>query len=42
MISAKLTSPGLLEINIFQDNGYDVISEHEVATKFYHVTQIIL
>ena len=34
MMSAKLTSPGLLEINIFQDNGYDVIiSEHEVSNK---------
>ena len=34
MLSAKLTSPGLLEINIFQDNGCDVIiSEHEVSNK---------
>ena len=34
MLAAKLTSPELLEINIFQDNGYDVIiSEHEVSNK---------
>ena len=43
MMSAKLTTPGLLKIKVFQNKGYDVImSVHDPQTKCYHMTQIIL
>ena len=34
MISAKLTTPGLLKIKVFWNKGYDVIIRiHDVTTK---------
>ena len=43
MMSAKLGSPGLLKIKIFQNKGGDsIILDYHVITKFYLVTQIIL
>ena len=34
MISAKITTPGLLKIRLFWNNGYDVkISVHDVTNK---------
>ena len=34
MMSAKLATPGLLEIKIFQNKGYDVIiSDYDVTNK---------
>ena len=34
MISAKITTPGLLKIRVFSNNGYDVIiSIHDVISK---------
>ena len=34
MISAKITTPGLLKIRVFGNNGYDVIiSVHDVTNK---------
>ena len=38
-MSAKLATPGLLKIKIFQNKGYDVINP--VYDINYHVTQII-
>ena len=35
MMSAKITTPGLLKIRVFWNNGYDVItSVHDVSSKF--------
>ena len=35
MMSAKMATPGLLEIRVFSKNGYDVIiSVHDVTNKF--------
>ena len=39
MVSAKLTTPGLLKKLYFEKKGYDFIIS---PTKFYHVTQTIL
>ena len=34
MMSAKMTTPGLLKIRVFWNNGYDVIiSVHDVTSK---------
>ena len=34
MMSAKITTPGLLKIRVFWNNGYDVIiSVHDVTNK---------
>ena len=34
MMSAKITTPGLLKIRVFCNNGYDVIiSVHDVTNK---------
>ena len=34
MMSAKITTPGLLKIRIFWNNGYEIIiSVHDVANK---------
>ena len=33
MMSAKLATPGLLKINIFQNKGYDIIPDFEVTNK---------
>ena len=34
MMSAKITTPGLLKIRLFSNNGYDVIiSVHDVTSK---------
>ena len=42
-MSAKLASPGLLKLKIFQNERYDVIIlDCGSPTKFYHVTQVIL
>ena len=42
-MSAKLTTLDLLKIRVFSNKNYDVIiSVHDVPTKFYYVTQIIL
>ena len=32
MMSAKLASPGLLKIKIFQNKGYEIIIPHRDAT----------
>ena len=43
MMSAKVTTPGLLKIRVFSNNGYDVIIfVHDVPIKFYGGIQIIL
>ena len=43
MMSAKITTSGLLKIRVFWIDGYDVIiSVHDVTKKFCHVIQIIL
>ena len=43
VMSAKLTSPGLLKIEIFQNNGYNIIiPDYEVIKKIYLATEIIL
>ena len=43
MMSAKLTTLGLLKINVFWNKVYDIIiSVHDVTKKIYLVTQIIL
>ena len=43
MMSAKMATPGLLEIKVFLNKGYDVIIYvHYVTNKFYHVIRIIL
>ena len=43
MMSAKITSPGLLKIRVFWNNVYDVIVSVMMSpTKFYHVIQVIL
>ena len=42
-MSAKLAALGLLKIEIFWNEVYDVItSVHDVNKKFFHVTQIML
>ena len=36
MMSAKISTPGLLKIRMFLNNGYDVIvSVHDVTNKFF-------
>ena len=44
MISTKLAPPGLFEINVFRNKGYEVIiSVHDVTNNFfYNSTKIIL
>ena len=42
IMSAKLTTPGLLKIKIFQNKGYDIILTMTSTTKFYDMTHIIL
>ena len=43
MMSAKLATLGLLKINVFWNNSYDVIiSIHDVTKKNYHVTEVTL
>ena len=43
MMSAKMATPGLLEIKVFLNKGYDVIIYvHYVTNKFYYVIRIIL
>ena len=43
IMSAKLATPGLLKIKIFQNKGYDIIILTMTSTtKFYHMTHIIL
>ena len=42
-MSAKLAALGLLKIEIFWNEVYDVItSVHDVNKNFFHVTQIML
>ena len=42
MMSAKLDTPGLLKIKIFQNKGYDVIiPDNNFTNKIDHLTQII-
>ena len=33
MMSAKLATPGLLKIKIFQNKGYDIIPDYDVINK---------
>ena len=41
MMSAKMTTLGLLKIKIFRNKGCDVIiSVYDVSARIYHVTQI--
>ena len=43
MMPAKLATPGLLEIMVFRNKGYDVIIYIDCVTKkIYHTIQIIL
>ena len=43
MMSAKLSTVGLLKIKVFWNKNYDVMfSSMTSPSKFYHVTQIIL
>ena len=43
MMSAKLATPGLLKIKIFQNKGHDVIiPDYDVTNKVFHVTHIML
>ena len=43
MMSAKMATLGLLKIKVFYNKGDNVIiSVHDVARKFYHVTRIKL
>ena len=43
MMSAKMANPGLLQIKVIWNDGYEIItSAHDVPAKFYHLTQIIL
>ena len=43
VMSAKLASPGLLKIEIFQNNGYNVIiPDYDVTNKIHHAAGIIL
>ena len=44
MMSAKITTPGLLKIRVFWNKGYDVtfFAYDASSSKFYHVIQIIL
>ena len=43
MMPAKLATPGLLEIMVFRNKGYEVIIYvDDVTKKFYHTIQIIL
>ena len=41
MISAKMATLGLLEIKVFWNKSYDVMTSSMTSpTKFYHITQI--
>ena len=41
MVSAKMATLGLHEINIFSNKGYGVtIFVHDITNKIYHVTHI--
>ena len=43
IVSAKLATLGLPEIKVFYNKGFDVnVTVHDVTTKFYNKTQIIL
>ena len=43
MMSAKMAMLDLLKIKLLLNKGHDlIISVHDVPTKFYHVTHIIL
>ena len=43
IMSAKLATLGLLEIKVFSNKRFDVVtSVHDASNKIYHVTQIKL
>ena len=42
MMSAKIATLGFLKIKVFWNKAYDIICVHDVTSKVYRASQIIL